>query len=558
MWLIDTRRLVLCAFVEPPPYAILSHRWEDKEITFEMMQQLGHDEVEEQPETQFHLREGQLRKSAGGLKIINACKHARHERLEWIWIDTCCIDRTSSAELSEAINSMYRWYKESQVCYAFLADTQWLESDWFDRGWTLQELLAPGRVEFYDASWDLLGTRVSLASALSNRTAIDLELLRGTPSSMLSRYSVAQRMAWAAHRKTTRVEDRAYSLLGLFDVNMPLIYGEGERAFERLQEQIIRTSDDQTILAWNRCETSSDAGPFQPLLAPRPDCFAGHEDLVAIRDPEQPRTSFSLEKSGLMISMPYIAESEIGVLACGALGSPCQIGISLRANPAMDNTFTCLARETTILAMDSHHKAKQIDMIITRQHVPRPQTMASINQPYLYAWFMQAKASAWTEKIATYPLRMFSHQPKEAWDEKLSMFCLNSWQMQSAGAVFTYYVHQQHMIHNRWRQTFAVNVCFALCRPDTSQNWELLEASLIRNSAISVNYGEDRSIDEARKILMDELVARRPNSPDLDHSVQLKLRGFDKPTNLSVRMEWKLISAMPTLEISMKIVPLAG
>jgi hypothetical protein len=153
---------------------------------------------------------------------------------------------------------------------------------------------------------------------------------------------------------------------------------------------------------------------------------------------------------------------------------------------------------------------------------------------------------------------MSSHQPKEAWDEKMSMFRLKSWNMQSAGAVFTYATHGQRIRENRWRETFAINVCFALCRPDLSENWELLEASLIHNSAISANYAKDVSVDRACEELMAKLVTRRPGSPDPDHSLQLKLQGFDRPTNLSVRMQWKLISAMPTLEISMKIVPLTG
>jgi hypothetical protein len=208
--------------------------------------------------------------------------------------------------------------------------------------------------------------------------------------------------------------------------------------------------------------------------------------------------------------------------------------------------------------MDSHHKAEQIDMIIMRQHVSRPDGIVSIDQKSLYAWFVQAKPSAWTEKLAAYPLRMSSPQPKEAWDEKLSLFCLKSWNMQSAGAAFTYATRGQHMRGNQWRETFTINVCFALCRPDLSQNWELLEASLVRNSAVSVNHAKNKSIDQACKDLMAKLVARRPGSPDPDHSVQLQLPGFDKPTNLSVRMHWKLISAMPTLEVSMKIVPFAG
>jgi hypothetical protein len=555
MWLIDTHKLILCGFIEPPPYAVLSHRWRDEKITFGMMQQSDPDHFEHGPDLHIESRKRRLENCAGGNKIIHACEKARQDGIDWIWIDTCCIDKTSSAELSEAINSMYRWYRQSKVCYAFLDHNPWTESDWFERGWTLQELLAPGDVRFLDANWDLVGTRVSSAELISERTGIDAGLLRGSPSSMLSQYSVAQRMAWAAHRKTTRLEDRAYSLMGLFDVTMPLIYGEGERAFERLQEQIIQSSDDQTILAWDRYVGPDTTGP-QALLAPRPDCFAGLHKLVAIRDAQQPGTAFSLGKAGLSITMPFLPEWNVGVLACGEQGDPCPLGLSLKPFSSMDNVFACRARSYERLPMDISHNTVQKNLVVVRQNVPRPHTLVSFDEKVFHAWFAQAKSNAWTKSNLTYPLRMTSHHPQGAWDTQKLLFRLGSWTMQSAGAVFTYSTHGQRVSRNRWRETFAVNVCFAVYQPKFSDDWESLGISLAQNSAISVNYAKDVSVDQACKTLMEKLAIRHPENADLDQSAQIELQGLDrKPTLLIARMMWKLISATPTLEIGMSIIP---
>lgn len=159
-------------------------------------------------------------------------------------MDTCCIDKSSSTELSEAINSMFRWYRDSAKCYAFLADvpterpaSDFQKSKWFTRGWTLQELLAPETVEFYAANGRQIGDKTTLADDLFSTTGIPTEALHGGFAS-LSQFSVEQRLSWANGRDTKREEDAAYSLLGLFDLAMPLIYGEGrDRAFRRLHRE---------------------------------------------------------------------------------------------------------------------------------------------------------------------------------------------------------------------------------------------------------------------------------------------------------------------------------
>ncbi|PMD15037.1 hypothetical protein NA56DRAFT_355959 [Hyaloscypha hepaticicola] len=176
---------------------------------------------------------------AGYKKVRYACEQAISDDYEYVWIDTCCIDKSSSAELSEAIHFMFQWYQNAGVCYAYVEDVQ-LEnfgtSRWFTRGWTLQELLAPAEVIFFGSEWTRLGTKSDLANQIITVTRIDEKAL--LHQDQLKKKSVAQRMSWASRRETTRLEDAAYCLLGIFGVNMPLLYGEGKNAFFRLQEEL--------------------------------------------------------------------------------------------------------------------------------------------------------------------------------------------------------------------------------------------------------------------------------------------------------------------------------
>ena len=196
-----------------PSYAILSHTWEKEAVSIE------------------DLSQEYIRQMLGYHKILSCCEQAFLDGIDYVWIDTCCIDKRSSSELSEAINSMYAWYRSAEVCYAFLADVRndedtdtensgFRNSRWFTRGWTLQELLAPSSVVFYDKDWVEIGTRWSLRDTLSQITGIDKEVLG---HNNLSSCSVATKMSWASKRKTTRVEDIAYCLMGIFDVNMPMV-----------------------------------------------------------------------------------------------------------------------------------------------------------------------------------------------------------------------------------------------------------------------------------------------------------------------------------------------
>lgn len=204
---------------------------------------------------------GSATEKPGYLKIEYSCKQALKDELDFIRADTACIDKTSSAELSEAINSMYTWYAKAEVCYAYLSDFKirlhyllWQEqqgdSRWFSRGWTLQELIAPQVMIFYAKDWVVFGSRADFWVEFSQITKIDEDVLLHPSKRALQQLSVATRMSWASNRTTTRVEDVAYSLLEIFNVNMPLLYGEGEKAFIRLHEEIMRDSDDHSRFAW--------------------------------------------------------------------------------------------------------------------------------------------------------------------------------------------------------------------------------------------------------------------------------------------------------------------
>ncbi|KAF0315511.1 het domain-containing protein [Colletotrichum asianum] len=248
MWLINLQTLELEEFLgsDTPDYAILSHTWSCGE-------------------------------KQGYQKILDACAQARGAEYNFLWVDTNCIDKSSSSELTEAINSMFSWYFHSGVCFAYLSDIptsgQNFDADgiscsrWFARGWTLQELLAPKEVLFYAADWSLIGTRSSLAHYISSATGIDVKYFNS--KSITSTASVGERLSWLARRETTRLEDMAYCMLGIFGISMPLIYGEGSRAFMRLQEEILKVSDDHSLFCWSWSAFSGTGS----LLASRPHAF---------------------------------------------------------------------------------------------------------------------------------------------------------------------------------------------------------------------------------------------------------------------------------------------
>ncbi|KAF1357717.1 kinesin light chain 3 [Lizonia empirigonia] len=234
-----------------PPYAILSHRWSDSETLIEDISNGNYEEKEE-----------------GFRKLKFCANQAAQDGLQYFWIDTCCIDRWDKNELSKAINSMYQWYRNAARCYVFLSDvlvasateasqrSSWeasfLGSDWFTRGWTLQELIAPVSVEFFSREGQRIGDKASLDQLLHGITGIPLAALRNCP---LDQFSTSERRRWAKNRTTTEEEDIVYCLLGVLGVSMPITYGEGqESARRRLQAEIEAAGSAPSIIPFSRNE----------------------------------------------------------------------------------------------------------------------------------------------------------------------------------------------------------------------------------------------------------------------------------------------------------------
>ncbi|OAL56071.1 HET-domain-containing protein [Pyrenochaeta sp. DS3sAY3a] len=226
-----------------PAYAILSHTWQEgQEVTFDdLKNKTGNHKL-------------------GYAKIRFCAQQAQRDGLRYIWVDTCCINKADAVELQDAINSMFRWYRDAVRCYVFLSDVQGPEEEstvaasaraweqafrssrWFTRGWTLQELVAPRILGFFSRDWKQLGDRHELKHQIHEITGIPVAALGGAS---LDRFSIEERLSWSKGRRTTRKEDRAYSLLGLFDIIIPLLYGEGEeKAFRRLKKEIAETLQD--------------------------------------------------------------------------------------------------------------------------------------------------------------------------------------------------------------------------------------------------------------------------------------------------------------------------
>lgn len=395
-------RLVDDVEVGHPQYAILSHRWSSEEVLFEDIKLGPSFEIAAEPtkldlrakgyslrsrrefrdvsterpigvaipdgkregvcdECRAHCRRSEdpnrSHVKLGWTKLCNACLQACRDHLDYIWINNCCINKESSAELSEAINAMFKWYQDADVCYVHLQDCNWcphlhvspdacigdcrintctrtqvIDCRWLTRGWTLQELIAPLKLIFLDRNW-IRTCCQDITSTICDAAGIPTELvqtfytledgvsrnaIRLWKDSRFSDSTIAQRMSWASGRHTTREEDRAYSLLGLFSVKMPLIYGEGKRAFERLQKALLEGSDvDDSIFAW---EERASKSPRQNLclLARSPDGFAcwrkgaSHFKITRRRSMAKciRRNAFEANGQGLRVRLPVVDSRE--------------------------------------------------------------------------------------------------------------------------------------------------------------------------------------------------------------------------------------------------------
>ncbi|KAI6012987.1 hypothetical protein EDC04DRAFT_2579676 [Pisolithus marmoratus] len=277
MYLLNIKTQELEDIHERRPYAILSHAWREGEA--HRFREIGTKSVRMQP---------------GYEKVEMCCELARQDGLDYVWVDTCCADANSSAAQSEVTISAYAWYQQAHVCYAYLDDADGSKdprernstfkcSRWFRRAWTLQELLAPKHVFFFAKDWTMIGTKAGLSSVISEITGIHRDALEHPER--VPCFSIATRMSWAKERMSTKEEDRVYALMGLFSVNLPILYGEGEmRTFLKLQIEIMKTTDDQSIFAWHSAggASASSESHGSGLLADTSECFADCGDVQHI------------------------------------------------------------------------------------------------------------------------------------------------------------------------------------------------------------------------------------------------------------------------------------
>lgn len=335
---------------EPPAYAILSHTWGSEEVSFQEWR-----------------NRASISHKAGYRKILDVAQLTESFDIDYVWVDTNCIDKSSSAELSEAINSMFAWYSKALCCFVYLDDVAAVDentlerrsgaytfkalqdSRWFTRGWTLQELIAPICLIFLSQDWTIIGCLKKVSRGrdwpsewlehwfyiptdqikiIEEEIVADISRITGIGrESLITKedyedQSIAVRMHWASKRKTTRVEDMAYCLLGLFKINMPLLYGEGVAAFQRLQEEIMKVSVDQSIFAWSSesLSTEDNAG-YISLMAPWPSAFTNKYIVKTKASPRAALDSvYTLTNFGLSIQLPLLVDARqkryLAVLEC--------------------------------------------------------------------------------------------------------------------------------------------------------------------------------------------------------------------------------------------------
>jgi Heterokaryon incompatibility protein (HET) len=388
---------------ELPPYAILSHTW-------------GPEEVDMQ---EFQRFKPEIHHSEGYGKIKRFCEQAMMAGFEHAWVDTCCIDKSSSSELSEAINSMFRWYQRASLCYVYLADVSsgvpesemvdlFESSRWFTRGWTLQELLAPQKVNFYSKEWVLIGNREIWRINIALVTGMHEKVLSGDYDTIRS-FGIAQKMSWASKRTTTRAEDSVYCLLGLFDVNMPLLYGEGKlKAFWRLQEEIMKDSDDQSIFAWDGNSSHNLCG----FLAPYPSAFNKSSHIIPMKSwtASQPyfMTNAGLKIDGLIHHLSRDGQ-KVFLLRCLRENEPeCAIGVLVTPLSSGGDQFARLEGHLVSVPVSSI-KSESLRTIYIRKELLQPEQQ-----------FVRRTAETLSFRVSTSldGHILLSVYPKNQWNQK--------------------------------------------------------------------------------------------------------------------------------------------
>ncbi|KAK4447770.1 hypothetical protein QBC34DRAFT_439720 [Podospora aff. communis PSN243] len=427
MRLINVKTLKLEAFLdhEAPPYAIVSHTWgdPDEELTISDI-------------------DGTVEKPGIGLtKLRGCCQQAMKDGLDYVWMDTCCIDKRDSAS----------------ICYAYLSDvptedpkapdSKFRGSRWFSRGWTLQELLAPKDLNFYSSNWEHIGSKVSLCVVIESITGIPRLVLKGVDG--LQTISVAQRMSWAAKRETKRKEDRAYSLQGIFGIQgMATIYGEGEqKAFFRLQEEIIKSTADHSILAWGlrgKQLPPTDGAPITAgrVLAATPADFA-HSGHIVSRVKTRTSLDFvNISRGGVQIHMPLLpgalvpgsaTQLKFGLLSCGPANDPSTVIAILlvEAGPDSPGEFVRPADSRPVLHPTVQSSAELIH-IKNDIHLEGPPD-----------WGLQYD----DDEFADLDLDVLEVEPESCWDKERNMIMAGT---QPQASRFVILVRLRHRDDTPW------------------------------------------------------------------------------------------------------------
>ncbi|KAI8631383.1 heterokaryon incompatibility protein-domain-containing protein [Xylariaceae sp. FL1651] len=429
MWLINTTTLQLEEFASHPKgeYAILSHRWEEgNEVNFQ------------------HWKARKSIEQRGCHKIMKFVQKAAERGLRYAWADTCCINRESSEELSEAINAMFKYYENSAECYVYLSDlppstqvdqglsahhtsgteqaiekargVSFAESEWFRRGWTLQELIAPRKVYFFDCDWQFYGTKKTLKHHIMDVTGISDLVIDG--SSHIRDCSIACRMSWAANRETTRVEDMAYCLLGIFDIHLPLLYGEGEEAFVRLQEKICTETTDMSLFAWKTLEPSDF---YSSLLAISPANFRDSAQVALFDLPLQTdyNDEFAVTNRGVRFDqMSLHFSTRYGVLLdlhCCMENDATYTALFICVCRTQDNWVRCRANELIQLDQEAAAKLECLEpsrIFLRKTSKPRSLRSSTIFRGTLLFEFSPA-------------IQIISSAPSHLWDPCVQGFVPN-------------------------------------------------------------------------------------------------------------------------------------
>ena len=368
-----------------------------------------------------------VKEKKGFTKIQETCRIAASHGLEYAWVDTCCIDKSSSAELSESINSMFRWYKQSSSCIVFLSDLppsskpdvdfarQFPKCRWLTRGFTLQELIASREVRFYDSAWNFRGDKRKWISLVSDTTGIDLDVLRDP--TLLPLVPVGRRMSWAARRDTTKEEDRAYCLLGIFDVNMPLIYGEGRKAFARLQEEIAKKTSDLTLFAWRQV---GQFPPYRGVLAESPAEFA-HCGSLKHKFPDADLThEYAFTNKGLRIDtalITFASETQDHIWNLVCTDADCRVNMGEQGYLGVFLTKTALGFVRAQPDILFEASTRQHDQIVTFGTFYMKTHLDIIQVPGIDSRFEKAVSVIHPDTV-----RIVDTAPGALWDPNRSLF----------------------------------------------------------------------------------------------------------------------------------------